>query len=159
MTQKQEKTNAMRQLERENVSYGVRYYECEDFIDGTHVADLLGLSYDSTFKTLVCTGKTGKHYVFVIPVAEELDLKAAARSVGEKNVEMLHVKDLKDVTGYIRGGCSPIGMKKPFDTVIDDSCLLFDEIAVSGGNLGVQLTLSPTDLIRVTRAKTEHISI
>ena len=159
MAQKQEKTNAMRQLERENVPFGVRYYACEDFIDGTHVADLLGLSYDSTFKTLVCTGKTGKHYVFVIPVAEELDLKAAARSVGEKNVEMLHMKYLKEVTGYIRGGCSPIGMKKPFDTVIDDSCLLFDEIALSGGSLGVQLTLSPADLIRVTHAKTEHISI
>ncbi len=113
---------------------------------------MLGQSYDSSFKTLVSVGKTGKFYVFVIPIAEELDLKAAAKSVGEKNIELIHVKDIKNVTGYIRGGCSPIGMKKAFPTVIDETCILFDEIIISGGNIGVQLILSPQDLIRVTNA-------
>ena len=152
MHDKNTKTNAMRQLDQAHVPYRVNFYDCETFIDGVHIADMLGQSYDSSFKTLVSVGKTGKFYVFVIPIAEELDLKAAAKSVGEKNIELIHVKDIKNVTGYIRGGCSPIGMKKAFPTVIDETCILFDEIIISGGNIGVQLILSPQDLIRVTNA-------
>lgn len=154
---KQQKTNAMRILDKSKVSYTVNYYDCEEFIDGIHIADMLNQSYDQTFKTLVTTGKSGEHYVFAIPIAQELDLKKAAKSVGEKNIEMLPVKDIKTVTGYIRGGCTPVGMKKQFPTVIHSSCLDFEEIIISGGMIGAQLFLSPKDLIKVTNSKTEDI--
>ena len=154
---KQQKTNAMRILDKNKVKYTVNYYECEEFIDGIHIADMLNQPYDSTFKTLVTTGKSGEHYVFAIPIEEELDLKKAAKSVGEKNIEMLPVKDIKNVTGYIRGGCTPVGMKKQFMTVIHSSCLDFDEIIVSGGMIGAQIFIAPKDLIKVTNAKTEDI--
>lgn len=146
------KTNAMRILDKAKVAYKVNTYECETFIDGVHVADMLGQDYDSSFKTLVTTGKSGEHYVFVLPIDRELDLKKAAKAAGEKSVEMLHVKDIQDVTGYIRGGCTPIGMKKNYKTVVHESALQFDEIIISGGKLGLQLVLSPEDLGRVTGA-------
>ena len=149
---KGQKTNAMRRLDQAKVPYRVNYYDCETFIDGIHVADQLHQSYDCSFKTLVTTGKTGAHYVFVIPIAHELDLKKAAKTVGEKYIELLHVKDILDVTGYIRGGCTPIGMKKTFPTVLDAHAMDFDEIIISGGCLGAQIFLSPADLVRVTRA-------
>ena len=153
------KTNAMRILDRERIPYRANYYICDEFIDGIHIADMLHQPYESTFKTLVCTGRTGGYYVFVIPVAEELDLKAAAKSVGEKNVEMLHVRDIKDVTGYIRGGCTAIGMKKPYPVVIDESCLLFDEIIISGGALVVQLFLTPQNFLIASKAQTAAITV
>ena len=155
--EKQIKTNAMRILDKNKINYKVNYYECDEFIDGIHIADMLSQPYDSTFKTLVMVGKSGEHYVFVIPIDKEVDMKKAAKSVGEKSVEMIHVKDIKDITGYIRGGCTPIGMKKQFKTVIHSSMLDFDEIIISGGMIGAQIFIKPSDLIKVTRAVTENI--
>ena len=153
------KTNAMRILDKANIPYKTNYYECDEFIDAIHIADKLGQSYDMSFKTLVTVAKSGEYYVFVIPIDKELDLKAAAKSVGEKSVEMLHVRDITKVTGYIRGGCTPIGMKKQYKTVIDETVILFDEIIISGGMIGAQLFIAPDDLIRVTNAQTAAIAI
>ena len=154
---KPQKTNAMRLLDQKKVPYRVNYYECDTFIDGSHIADLLHQSYDCTFKTLVTTGKRGNHYVFVVPIARELDLKKAAKTVGEKYIELLHVKDMLAVTGYIRGGCTPIGMKKAFPTVLDAHAMQFDEIIISGGCLGAQIFLAPSDLVKVTDAAVADI--
>jgi len=151
------KTNAMRILEKRKIPYRANYYLCDEFIDGVHIADKLGQSYDVSFKTLVAIGKSKEHYVFVLPVHRELDLKKAAKSVGEKSVELLHVKDIKDVTGYIRGGCTAIGMKKQFKTVIHSSCLEHSEIIVSGGALGIQLFLTPQNYLLAANAKAEDI--
>lgn len=156
---KNTKTNAMRILDKNKIKYEVNFYDCDEFIDGIHIADMLSQPYESTFKTLVTKGKSGEHFVFVIPIDKELSLKAAAKAVGEKSVEMLHVKDIRDVTGYIRGGCTAIGMKKQFPTVIDSSALNFDEIIVSGGALGTQIFLSPDDFIKVTKAKAAEITL
>ena len=147
------KTNAMRILETLGISYEVITYECDEFIDGVHLAEKLGQPKECTFKTLVAQGKSGGYFAFVIPVAEELDLKAAARAVGEKSVELIPVKDINKVTGYIRGGCTAIGMKKDYPTVIDETCVLFDRIMVSGGRLGSQVILTPDDYIQATKAK------
>ncbi len=147
------KTNAMRILEKNKIPYRANFYSCEEFIDGIHIADMLSQSYDMSFKTLVAVGKSKENYVFVLPVDRELDLKKAAKSVGEKSVELLHVRDIRDVTGYIRGGCTAIGMKKQFKTVIHSSCLGFDEIIISGGALGVQLFIRPTDFLKITKAQ------
>ena len=136
----------MRILETSHISYEMRTYECEDFIDGVHLADMLGLPYEQVYKTLVTIGKSKQHYVFVIPVAEEIDFKKAARVVGEKSLEMLPLKDLTTVTGYIRGGCTAIGMKKKFKTVIQEDAELLKNIVVSGGRRGLQLILKPYDL-------------
>ena len=119
MSKKELKTNAMRILDRNKIPYEYETYECDEFVDGITTADKIGLPHEQVYKTLVTVGKTGGHYVFVIPIAAELDLKKAAKSVGEKSVEMLHVKDITAVTGYVRGGCTAIGMKKQFPTVID----------------------------------------
>ena len=150
---KDTKTNAMRILDREKVAYTVNLYECEEFIDGVHVADMLGQDYDSSFKTLVAVGKSGEHYVFVLPIHRELDLKKCAASVGEKSVELIPVKDILSLTGYIRGGCTPIGMKKLFRTVIHESAREFDTIIISGGRIGAQILLSPADLAKVVRGE------
>ena len=107
---KELKTNAMRFLDTKKIAYEVQAYQCDEFIDGVHVAEKLGQPLDETFKTIVAQGKSGSYYCFLLPVAEELDLKKAAKSVGEKSVELLHVKDITKVTGYVRGGCTPIGM-------------------------------------------------
>ena len=151
--EKDVKTNAMRILETLGVDFEVITYECDEFIDGVHLAEKLGQPKEITFKTLVAQGKSGGYFAFVIPVAEELDLKAAARAVGEKAVELIPVKDITKVTGYIRGGCTAIGMKKDYPTVIDENCILYDTIMVSGGRLGSQIKLSPDDYIRATNAK------
>jgi len=151
------KTNAMRILDRLKINYTPNFYDCDEFIDAVKIADRLGQRYESSFKTLVTEGKSKAYYVFVIPIAEELDLKKAAKAVGEKSVEMIHVKDIKDVTGYIRGGCTPIGMKKKYRTVIHNTVSDFDKVIVSGGMIGVQLILSPADLIRATEAKVEDV--
>ena len=154
---KELKTNAMRILDKHKIPYTVNLYECEAFIDAVTVADALGQPYESSYKTLVAVGKSGGHYVFVVPIAEELDLKAAARAVGEKAVELVHVKDIFALTGYIRGGCTPIGMKKAFPTVIHESAAGFEAVIISGGRIGAQIFLSPQDLLTVTRGKLADI--
>ena len=156
---KEIKTNAMRILDRNKISYEIITYECDEFIDGLHTAEKTGAPVEQSFKTLVAQGKSGQFYVFVIPIAKEVDLKAAARAVGEKSVSMIHVKDITSVTGYVRGGCSPLGMKKQFPTVIHSDALTFDRVWVSGGRIGTSICLDPQDLIRVTRAKTADFSV
>lgn len=153
------KTNAMRILDKNRIPYQVNTYECEEFIDGIHIADMLGQSYDQSFKTLVTVGKSGEHYVFAIPIDRELDLKKAARAVGEKSVEMIHVKDINQITGYIRGGCTPIGMKKNYLTVLHSSIRTLNEVIISGGRIGSQIQMKPDDLIRVTNARVEDICV
>ncbi len=155
---KKEKTNAMRMLDRAKVNYEFFTYDASDgHIDGASVARKMGQDPKKVYKTLVTQGHSGEHFVFVIPVEEELDLKKAAKAVGEKNVEMIAVADLLKTTGYIRGGCSPIGMKKPFKTVVDDSALALDKIYVSGGRIGLQILLSPADLQKTVGAEFEQI--
>ena len=147
---KEVKTNAMRILDRMKLPYTLNSYECKEFIDGVHIANMLGQDPAQSFKTLVCSGKGGGYYVFVLPVARELDLKKAARAVGAKAVELLPVKEINAVTGYIRGGCTAIGMKKQYPTVIDQSAADFDTIIISGGRIGSQIFLAPDDFIRET---------
>lgn len=147
---KEVKTNAMRILDRLKLPYTLNSYECKEFIDGVHIADMLGQDPAQSFKTLVCSGKGGGYYVFVLPVARELDLKKAARAVGAKAVELLPVKEINAVTGYIRGGCTAIGMKKQYPTVIDQSAGEFDRIIISGGRIGSQIFLTPDDFIKAT---------
>ena len=153
MSKKELKTNAMRILETNNIAYTYKTYECDEFTDGIHVADMLGLEHEVVYKTLITTGKSGEHYVFVIPIEEEIDFKKAAKVVGEKALEMLPLKDLTKVTGYVRGGCTAIGMKKTFPTVIQEDAQLYDKIHVSGGKIGMQIELSPEDLKNVANAK------
>ena len=154
MAKKQEnKTNAMRILERMGIAYESLDYECEEFTDGLEIADKLGLAYEEVFKTLVTVGSDGQHYVFVIPVAEELDFKKCARAVGVKSVQMIHVKELFDLTGYVRGGCTSVGMKKQFVTRIDETAQLFDKIYVSAGRIGTQMRLDPEDLLAAAQAE------
>lgn len=154
---KEAKTNAMRFLEKNKIPYEENTYECDEFIDGVTVAEALGQPTDRTFKTLVAHGKSGSYYCFLIPVDKELDLKKAAKSVGEKSVELLHVKDLTAVTGYVRGGCTPIGMKKQFMTVVNDTAEALDEFYISGGRIGVQIKVSPRALVGAIRGKFEDI--
>ena len=149
---KEVKTNAVRILDRNKIKYELINYECDEFIDGLHTAEATGAPVEQSFKTLVMQGKSKKYYVFVIPIAEEVDLKAAARAVGEKSVEMIHVKDLTAITGYVRGGCSPLGMKKAFPTIIDTSAEQYDDIYVSGGRIGTSIRLNPKDLAKVVNA-------
>lgn len=154
---KEVKTNAMRILERSKIPYKLNRYECKEFIDGMHIADMLGQRYDMSFKTIVTIGKSGGYYVFALPVDKELDLKKAAKAASEKNVELLPVKDINKVTGYIRGGCTPIGMKKQYPVIIHESALVFDEIIISGGRIGEQIFISPKDLLSVTNGKTADV--
>lgn len=153
MAKKETKTNAMRILETMGIAFEMRTYECEEFIDGIHLAEMLELPYEQVYKTLVTVGKSKNHYVFVIPVAEEIDFKKAARVVGEKALEMLPLKDLTNVTGYIRGGCTSVGMKKKFKTVIQEDAMLLEKIVVSGGRRGLQLILLPEDLKQAAEAE------
>ena len=148
---KETKTNAMRKLDTLHISYTEHQYDASDgHIDGVAVAAKCGLDPDQVFKTLVTQGNDRNFYVFVIPVREELDLKKCAKAAQVKSVEMIHVKDLLKTTGYIRGGCSPVGMKKEFSTFFDETMILFDTVYVSGGRIGTQIEISPDDLIRVT---------
>lgn len=153
------KTNAMRIIEKEKIPYNSYTYDAGDgAIDGVSVAHKMGQDEKKVYKTLVTKGTGRDYYVFVIPVAKELDLKACARSVGEKSVEMIKVSDINKVTGYIRGGCSPIGMKKEYKTVIDSSCLELDTMIFSGGKIGFQVEMSPDALIRLVNADTADIT-
>lgn len=150
---KEVKTNVMRILDKEKVEYTHYTYECDEFIDAIHIADMLSQPYEKTFKTLVTQGNSKNYFVFVIPIAEELDMKKAAKSVGEKSVSMIHVKDINVVTGYIRGGCTPIGMKKQYETRIDNTALMQERVIVSGGRRGSQIELAPKDLQKVSGAE------
>lgn len=154
------KTNVMRILDKAEIPYNTYTYDCSDgLIDGISAAEKIGKPVQKVYKTLVTKGTSREYYVFVIPVAEELDLKAAAKSVGEKAVEMIKVMDINKVTGYIRGGCSPIGMKKEFETVLDSSCKALDTFIVSAGKIGHQIEIAPKDLIKLIRCKTESITM
>ena len=144
-----DKTNAMRILDEMSVFYDVHTYDAEE-TDGQKVAALVGLEAERVFKTLVTVGSDRKNYVFVIPVVCTLDLKKAARAANVKSVEMLKQKELFPLTGYVHGGCSPVGMKKKFSTYFDETAELYEKIAVSGGRKGMQIELSPQDIIRAT---------
>lgn len=159
MAEKETKTNAMRFLEKNKLSYRVHTYPCDGFTDGVTVAKLVSMPVERVFKTLVTQGKSEAYLVFVIPVAAELDLKKAAKAASEKAVYMIPVKDITTVTGYIRGGCSPIGMKKQFKTIIDTSASLFDTILFSGGKLGVQIEMDPKVLKKLLKAEYEELTI
>lgn len=141
------KTNVMRLLEAAKIPYTPDFYEVDETdLSGSHAADLMGADHDRMYKTLVLKGEKNGYLVCCIPVDEELDLKKTAKAAGDKKVEMIHVKDLLKVTGYIRGGCSPIGMKKKYPTYIEETAQLYDTITVSAGQRGAQVTLSPEDL-------------
>lgn len=146
--EKEIKTNAMRILDRMKIPYTHQSYECEEFVDGMQTAEKLGLPYEKVYKTLVTEGSDKQHYVFVLPIACELDLKKAARAVGVKSVAMIHVKDITNLTGYVRGGCTAIGMKKQFRTVVSDTAKALSDIYVSGGKIGCQINLKPDDLLK-----------
>ena len=149
----------MRILESLKIPYTHHTYECEEFVDGLQIADKLSLPYEQVYKTLVTVGSSKNYFVFVIPIAEELDMKKAAKSVGEKTVDMIHVKDLTKITGYIRGGCSPLGMKKNYPVVFDQSAENFEEIYVSGGRVGLTLKVPLKDLLDVTQGKLAPITM
>lgn len=155
-----DKTNAMRILDKAGVQYGTYAYDAGDGpIDGVSVAGRIGRPVDHVYKTLVTQGTSREYYVFVIPAAKELDLKAAARAAGEKAIEMIKPADINKVTGYIRGGCSPIGMKKEYKTILDSSCNSLSAIIVSAGKIGRQIELAPDELIKLIKCKTEPIVV
>ena len=153
------KTNAMRLLDQAGIEYGFYEYEySEDDLSGNHAAAYLGISEDEMFKTLVTRSDNNLLSVFVIPVSANLDLKKAACASGHKKVEMIHVRELVGLTGYMRGGCSPIGMKKPYPTYIDETCILYDRIYVSAGKRGEMLSINPEDLIDFVGAETADLT-
>ena len=158
MAKKEPKTNAMRMLERAKIPFEVHRYECKEFIDGITIADMLNEPYERVFKTLVTEGKGGGYFVFVIPIDQELDLKKAAKAAGEKSVEMIHVKDINKITGYIRGGCSPLGMKKQFRTFIEKDCLNQDKIYFSAGKIGMQIEMDPKTLMDLIHVQAGDIT-
>lgn len=156
----QAKTNAQRMLEKEKLAYIAHIYDTEDgLLDGVSVAQKVGMPVEKVFKTLVTRGASKNIFVFVVPVALELNLKAAAKSVGEKSVEMVHVKDITPLTGYVKGGCSPIGMKKRYTTVVDISARAQETIVVSAGRIGDQIELAPAHLEQVTGCRFADIAI
>ena len=156
---KEEKTNVMRTLEQKKIAYTAHAYDPDGPIDGVSVAQTLGQAPERVFKTLVTRGASGGYYVFDIPVAESLDLKKAAKAVGEKSVAMLPQKELLGLTGYVHGGCSPVGMKKQFPTVFHETAVLYDTICVSAGRIGAQAECRPGDLIALLRADTADIIV
>ena len=156
---KEVKTNAMRILDKNKISYETINYECDEFIDGLHTAEKTGAPVEQSFKTLVAQGKSKEYYVLVIPIAEEVDLKKAAKVLGEKSIEMIHVKDINKITGYIRGGCSPVGMKKQFVTTYHETARNNPVIMVSGGKIGTQIELSPEQLLDFIHGKAAMIAM
>lgn len=145
-----EKTNVMRVLDSRKIAYVPHFYEADSTLTGADIAGKLGEDADQVFKTLVTSGKPGKYYVFVIPVTGELNLKKAAAAAGEKSVSMIHQKELLPLTGYVHGGCSPVGMKKAFPTFLHQTAEKMDRIYVSGGKVGCQIELAPADLQNLT---------
>ena len=161
---KEEKTNVMRVLDQRKIPYTARFYEDGEGPEGTreygvHVAQALGQDPRRGFKTLVAKGASGGIYVIEVPVAENLDLKKAARAVGEKSIQMLHVSEINAVTGYIRGGCSPVGMKKLYPTVFHETALDYDTIYISAGKIGAQVELAPQALLELLRGQTADIIV
>lgn len=156
---KEIKTNAMRILDRMKISYAHYTYECEEFIDGMQIVEKLGLDPAKVYKTLVTESPAREYFVFVIPVAAELDLKKAAKTVGQKSLAMIHVKDINQITGYIRGGCTAVGMKKQYVTVIDESAQTLAAMVVSGGRIGSQIELAPQDLAMASKAKFAQVTV
>ena len=154
------KTNVMRMLDKAHIPYNSYTYDHEDGkIDGVSVAAKLGQNPDQVYKTLVTKSASGQPYVFVIPVASELDLKKAARAVGEKSIAMIHVDEINKLTGYIRGGCSPVGMKKLFPTVFDEKVSGLPSVIVSGGKIGFQVEVAPEALLKLVRGKTAALTV
>ena len=151
--QKDEKTNVCRVLDSKKIEYALHTYEPDATMSGEEIAVTLGEDPEKVFKTLVTQGKSGAYYVFVVPVKAELDLKKAAKASGNKSIEMIHVREILDITGYIRGGCSPIGMKKAYPTFIDETAILSEKIYFSAGKRGVQIILDPEILAEVSNAE------
>ena len=154
---KEVKTNAMRMLDKHHIRYDMIQYQCDEFIDGLHTAEKTDAPVEQSFKTLVAQGKSKQYYVFVVPIAEEVQLKQAAKVAGEKSVELIPVKEITKITGYVRGGCSPVGMKKQYTTVFDESVLNQPKVYVSGGRIGTQVCCAAADLIKAARATTAKI--
>lgn len=159
MAKKEEKTNVMRVLDQKNIPYTPHAYDPEAGLDGVSVAQQLGQNPECVFKTLVARGASGGLYVFDIPVEANLDLKKAAKAVGEKSVAMIHQKELLPLTGYIHGGCSPVGMKKQYPTVFDETAELFDTICVSAGKIGFQVELDPAALMELVGASAADLTV
>ena len=159
MAKKEEKTNVMRILEQKNIPYTAHAYDPETGLDGVSVARQLGQDPERVFKTLAARGASGGLYVFDIPVAESLDLKKAAKAVGEKSVAMLPQKELLPLTGYVHGGCSPVGMKKLYPTVFDETAEIIDTIMVSAGKIGFQVELEPAALIELVNGTTADLTV
>ena len=155
---KEEKTNVMRVLDGKKIPYESHMYEPDATMTGEEIAGILGEDTSKVFKTLVTQGKSGGYYVFVVPVKAELDLKKAAKAAGEKAVSMIKQKELLPLTGYVHGGCSPIGMKKQFPTFIHETATGFDKVFVSAGKVGFQIELAPADLIKVAGCKVADIT-
>lgn len=153
------KTNAMRVLDAAGAAYVARFFDCPEALSGVEVARILDLDADTVFKTLVTQGKSGEHFVFMIPVACELDLKKAAAAVGEKAVAMVKSRELLPLTGYVHGGCSPLAMTKQFPTAIDETCELHESIAFSGGRIGCQIQMAPDDLGRVIPLRVADLTV
>lgn len=156
---KDDKTNVMRVLDAKKITYVSHIYNQDSKMSGEDIASILGENPSQVFKTLVTQGKTGNYYVFVIPVTEELDLKKAAKAANEKSISMIKQKELLPLTGYIHGGCSPIGMKKQFPTFIHKTALNYNKIFVSAGKLGHQIEIAPTDLINITNCVSAEVTV
>ena len=156
---KDDKTNVMRLLDQHGVPYTPHFYDPEGPIDGLSVAKAVGADPEAVFKTLVTRGASGGYYVFDIPVGDSLDLKKAARAVGEKSIAMLPQKELLPLTGYVHGGCSPVGMKKPFPTVFHETVILFDTIYVSAGKIGAQVETDPNALMTLIGAGAADVTV
>ena len=156
---KDDKTNVMRLLDQHGVPYTPHFYDPDGPIDGLSVAKAVGADPEAVFKTLVTRGASGGYYVFDIPVGDSLDLKKAARAVGEKSIAMLPQKELLPLTGYVHGGCSPVGMKKPFPTVFHETVILFDTIYVSAGKIGAQVEADPNALMALIGAATGDVTV
>ena len=159
MPKKEDKTNVMRLLEQAGIAYIPHSYDPNGPIDGVSVANILGQDEGAVFKTLVTRGASGAYYVFDVPVADSLDLKKAAKAVGEKSIAMIAQKELLPLTGYVHGGCSPVGMKKPFPTVFHETAILYDTVFVSAGKVGYQVECKPDDLLHFLGAKTADITV
>lgn len=155
----EDKTNVMRLLDKKKLPYKSHFYQTQEALSGVEVARILGQDERKVFKTLVTEAKSRKNYVFVIPVAKELDLKKAAKAVGEKSIDMIKAKDLLPLTGYIHGGCSPIGMKKLFLTTIDESVLTWETFCFSGGRIGCQVEMEPGDLKKIVPYRTADLTV
>ena len=158
MPKKEDRTNVMRLLDQAGIAYTPHTYDPGGPVDGVSVARILGQDEETVFKTLVTRGASGGYYVFDVPVVDNLDLKKAAKAVGEKSIAMIQQKELLPLTGYVHGGCSPIGMKKPFPTVFHETVILYDTICVSAGKIGYQVQCKPDDLLPYIGAKTADIT-